>query len=107
VPLDPKKPLISSFSSLYFEFDDNYLFNDDYIENKIISVFPETLAALIVTTRLLQLCMQETDKMDSKKLIDFLDNFLSIYRFYGSEFKRKYDNDAENETKLYGSSFVN
>ena len=95
VPLDPKKPLVSNFSSFFSEFDDNYLFNDGYIENKILSVFPETLAALNVNTRLRQLCMQETDKIDSKKLIDFLDNFLSIYRYYGSEFKRKFNNDED------------
>jgi len=99
VPLDPKKPLISNFSSLFFEFDDTYLFNVKYIENKILSVYPETLSALNVTNRLRQLCMQETDKLGSKKLIDFLDHFLSVYRYYGSEFKRKYDNDKEQLNK--------
>jgi hypothetical protein len=99
VPLDPKKPLISNFSSLFFEFDDHYLFNDDYIENKLLSVFPDTLASLNVTTRLRNLCMSDTKEMDPKKLIDFLDNFLSIYRFYDSEFKRKYDNDEDQWNK--------
>jgi len=33
-PLDPKKPLISNFSSLFFKFDETYLFGDEYIENK-------------------------------------------------------------------------
>jgi hypothetical protein len=93
VPLDPKKPLISNFSSLFFGFDDNFLHNDEYIEQQLISVFPETLSTLNVTSRLRNLCMSETEQMDPKKLIDFLDNFLSIYRFYGSEFQRKYDND--------------
>jgi hypothetical protein len=33
--------------------------------------------------------------MDTKKLLDFLDNFIAIFRHYGSEFKSKYKNDAE------------
>ena len=50
VSLDPKKPLIRNLSSLFFEFDDNYLFNDDYIENKLLSVFPDNLASLCMRT---------------------------------------------------------
>ena len=99
VPLDPKKPLISNFSSMFFGFDDNYLFNDEYIEQQLISIVPETLATLNVTTCLRQLSMQDTDRMDPKKLIDFLDSFLSIYRFYGSEFQCKYDNDEDQWNK--------
>ena len=71
------------------------MFDDDYVENKLSSIYPETLASLNVTSRLRQLCMQETDKMDTKKLLDFLDNFIAIFRHNGSEFKSKYKNDAE------------
>ena len=52
-----------------------------------------------MTTRLRQLGMQDNDRMDPKKLIDFLDNLLSIYRFYGSEFQRKYGNDEDQWNK--------
>jgi hypothetical protein len=95
VPFDSNKPYLSNFSSLFFEFDDNYLLDDVYIENKLCSIYPETLSPLTVTSRLKQLCMQDTDRMVPTKLLDLLDTFLATFRYYGSEFKRKYETELQ------------
>jgi hypothetical protein len=90
VPLNSKIPYLCNFSSLYFEFDNNYLLDDVYIKNKLFSIYPETLSAFNATSRLTQLRMQDTYRMVPTKLLDLLDTFLATFRSYGSEYQRKY-----------------
>ena len=95
VPFDSKRPICCNFSSLFFEFDANYLLDDVNIEKTLCSIYPETLSAVNVNPRLKQLSMQDTDRMDPTKLIDLLDTFLATFRYYGSEFQRKYDTEVQ------------
>ena len=90
-----KDQFVVIFHRYFFEFDYHHLLDDVYIENKQCSIYPETLSAVNVTSRHKQLRMQDTDIMDPTKLIDLLDTSLATFRYFGSEFQRKYETEVQ------------
>jgi len=69
--------------------------DDVYIEHKLRSNYPDDISAFNATSSLLQLCMQDTDKSDHKKLLNFLDNFLPTFCYDDSEYQRKYETEEQ------------
>jgi len=72
VPLDPNVSFISNFSSLLYGYNTDFLPHDDYVENRLLQLFPSNLSAYNAASRLSQLRMADTNKTDPTALIMFL-----------------------------------
>jgi hypothetical protein len=90
VPLDPKISFISNFLSLLYGFNSDFLLDGDYLENRLLQLFPAASSAFNATSRLTQLMMPDTSKTDPTALITFLNQFLTTFNYYGSDFKKNF-----------------